>query len=245
MGHFMGLFDADWLGIRATRKVVMLKYAEFNCVENGKITKTGLWLDIIGLMQQVGINPLPPQTGASLIHPGPRHHNGLVFNEQPPEEALKTLKVLNTMIDDLSQLNKSANDRAGEQVMKKNWHDDMAWYGPAGIGSTYTIPRYQEQHMYPFREGLTDKVFNGHICRFAEGQFACFFGWPNLSNKSKGGFLGMPSGDNRADMRIVDVYYREGDKLLENWVMMDIPYWLKQQGVDILERTANIENPSL
>jgi hypothetical protein len=245
MGHFMGLFDADWLGIRATRKVVMLKYAEFNCVENGKITKTGLWLDIIGLMQQVGINPLPPQTGASLIHPGPRYHNGLVFDEQPPEEALKTLKVLNTMIDDLSQLNKSANDRAGEQVMKKNWHDDMAWYGPAGIGSTYTIPRYQEQHMYPFREGLTDKVFNGHICRFAEGQFACFFGWPNLSNKSKGGFLGMPSGDNQADMRIVDVYYREGDKLLENWVMMDIPYWLKQQGVDILERTANIENPSM
>lgn len=244
MGHFMGLFDADWLGIRATRKVVMLKYAEFNCVENGKITKTGLWLDIIGLMQQVGINPLPPQTGANLIHPGPRHHNGLVFDEQPTEEAVKTLQVLNTMIDDLSQLNKTANDRAGEQVMKKNWHADMAWYGPAGIGSTYTIPRYQEQHMYPFREGLTDKVFNGHICRFAEGQFACFFGWPNLSNKSKGGFLGMPSGDSQADMRIVDVYYREGDKLLENWVMMDIPYWLKQQGVDILERTASIENPS-
>jgi hypothetical protein len=121
----------------------------------------------------------------------------------------------------------------------------MAWYGPAGIGSTFTIPRYQEQHMYPFREGLTDKVFNGHICRFAEGQFACFFGWPNLSNKSKGGFLGMPSGDSQADMRIVDVYYREGDKLLENWVMMDIPYWLKQQGVDILERTASIENPTL
>jgi hypothetical protein len=53
----------------------------------------------------------------------------------------------------------------------------------------------------------------------------------------------MPSGDIQADMRIVDVYYREGDKLLENWVMMDIPYWLKQQGVDILARTASIENP--
>ena len=76
-GPLYGLFDADWLGIRATRKVVMLKYTEFNCVEDGKITKTGLWLDIIGLMQQVGINPLPPQTGATFIHPGPRHHNGL------------------------------------------------------------------------------------------------------------------------------------------------------------------------
>lgn len=243
MGHFMGLFDQDWLGIRATRKVVMLRYAEFNCVENGKITKSGLWLDIIGLMHQVGINPLPPQTGASFVYPGPRHHNGLLFDEQAPEEGIKTLSVLNTMIDDLSNLNQTANDRAGPEVMQKNWHDNMTWYGPAGVGATYTIPRYQEQHMYPFREGLHDKVFNGHVCRFAEGQFACFFGWPNLSNKAKGGFMGLPSGDVRADMRVVDVYYRDGDKLLENWVLIDIPYWLKQQGVDILARTAHITNP--
>ena len=245
MGHFMGLFDQDWLGIRATRKVIMLRYAEFNCVENGKITKSGLWLDIIGLMHQVGINPLPPQTGASFVYPGPRHHNGLLFEQQEPAEAVKTLTVLNTMIEDLSKLNQTANDRAGPEVMRKNWHEDMVWYGPAGIGATYTIPRYQEQHMYPFREGLHDKVFNGHVCRFAEGEFACFFGWPNLSNRAKGGFLGLPSGDVRADMRVVDVYYRKGDKLLENWVLIDIPYWLKQQGVDILERTAQIENPKM
>lgn len=243
MGHFMGLFDCDWLGIRANRKLVMLRYAEFNCVEDGKITKTGLWLDIIGLMHQLGINPLPPQTGASFVYPGPRYHNGLLFDEQQPDEAAKTMLVLNTMIDDLSKLNQTGNDRAGPEVMQKNWHDNMSWYGPAGIGATYTIERYQQQHMYPFREGLTDKVFNGHVCRFAEGQFACFFGWPNLSNKAKGGFMGLPSGDVRADMRVVDVYYREGDKLLENWVLIDIPYWLKQQGVDILERTAAIYNP--
>ncbi|WP_435275398.1 nuclear transport factor 2 family protein [Psychrobium sp. nBUS_13] len=243
MGHFMGLFDNDWLGIPANRKLSMVRYAEFNCVENGKITKTGLWLDIIGLMHQVGINPLPPQTGASFVYPGPRHHNGLLFDEHEPAQAEKTLTVLNTMIEDLSKLNQTANDRAGPKVMEKNWHSDMVWYGPAGIGATYTIDRYQVQHMYPFREGLHDKVFNGHVCRFAEGNFACFFGWPNLSNKAKGGFLGLPSGDVRADMRVVDVYYRQGDKLLENWVLIDIPYWLKQQGVDILERTANIVNP--
>ena len=40
MGHFMGLFDADWMGVRATRKMINLRYDEFNCVENGKITKT-------------------------------------------------------------------------------------------------------------------------------------------------------------------------------------------------------------
>jgi hypothetical protein len=244
MGHFMGLFDHDWLGIPAHRKVAMLRYAEFCCVENGKITKTGLWLDIIGLMHQVGLNPLPTQTGAAFTVPGPRHNNGLQFTAQDPTESAKTMTVLNRMINDLNQLNLTQNDRAGPEVMQKNWHDDMTWFGPAGIGSTFTIERYQEQHMYPFREGLTDKVYNGHVCRFAEGEFACFFGWPNLSNRNRGGFLGLPSSDVKADMRIVDVYHRQGDKLLENWVLIDIPYWLKQQGIDILERTTRLQNPN-
>ena len=54
--------------------------------------------------------------------------------------------------------------------------------------------------------------------------------------------LDAPAG-KRADMRVVDVYCRVGDKLSENWVIIDIPYWLKQQGVDILERTRQIVNP--
>jgi hypothetical protein len=44
-------------------------------------------------------------------------------------------------------------------------------------------------------------------------------------------------------MQVVDVYRREGDKLAENWVWIDLPYWLKQQGVDILDRTQGILNP--
>jgi hypothetical protein len=242
MGHFMGLFDTDWLGIRATRKMVMLRYAEFNCIAEGKIIKTGMFLDIIGLMQQVGCNPLPPQTGASFVYPGPRNHDGMVLDHQPAEEGEKTLAVLNKMIADLDELNVSGNDNCPPEYLARTWHDNMVWYGPAGIGATYTIPRYQEQHQYPFREGLTDKTYNGHVCRFAEGKFACFFGWPNLSHKPTGGFMGLPGGE-RTHMRVVDVYRREGDKLLENWVIIDIPYWLKQQGLDVLERTSKILNP--
>jgi hypothetical protein len=242
MGHFMGLFDNDWLGIRASRKMVMLRYAEFNCVQNGRIVKTGMFCDIIGLMQQVGMNPMPPQTGASMVYPGPRTHDGVQLGEHPAEEGQATLALLNRMIADLDALNKSGEDKCPPEYMAQTWSEGMIWYGPAGIGSTYTIPRYQQQHMYPFREGLTDKVYNGHVCRFAEGNYACFFGWPNLSHTPTGGFMGLPGG-NRTDMRVVDVYRREGDKLLENWVLIDIPYWLKKQGLDILDRTQKILNP--
>ena len=243
MGHFTGLLDGEWMGIRPTRKLVNIRYAEFNCVENGKITKTGLWVDIIGVMHQCGINPLPPQTGASFVYPGPQTHDGLMLDERDPAEAKETLTLLNRMIDDLSSLNISGNDRCPPEVLARTWHQDMTWYGPAGIGATYTIERYQEQHQYPFREGLTGKVFNGHVSRFAEGDYACFFGWPNLSHKPTGGFMGLPGGQIAADMRVVDVYRREGDKLKENWVLIDIPYWLLQQGVDIIERTRAIVNP--
>ena len=243
MGNFMGLFDADWLGIPPTRKIANLRYAEFNCVKDGKIIKTGLFVDIIGLMLQAGINPLPPSTGVYFNYPGPINHDGLLFEDAPEDEGVKTLELVNEMIDDLSTLNESGSMGCPPELLEKTWSKNMLWYGPAGIGATYTIPRYQEQHQLPFRQNLDDKKFLGHVCRFAERNFACFFGWPNLTNTSIGGWLGLPGGGVSAEMQVVDVYRREGDKLAENWVFIDIPYWLKQQGLNVFERTQKIINP--
>ena len=241
MGHLMGLFDQDFLGIRHTRKMASLRYAEFSCVENGKICKSGMFVDLIGLMIQAGENPLPPSTGNYFIYPGPRYHDGILLEDAPEEEGIKTLALVNKMVDDLDELNKSGAMGCPPEVLEKAWASDMIWYGPGGIGASYTIPRYQEQHQLPFRNHLKDKTFNGHVCRFAEGNFACFFGWPNLTNTPIGGFLGLPGG-GRGDMQVVDVYCRRGDKLSENWVLIDLPYWLKQQGLDIFERTRQILN---
>jgi len=238
----MGLLDGNWLGFPASRKIAFLRYADFNCIQDGKIVRSSFFCDLIGFINQLGINPLPPQTGASFIYPGPRTHDGLLFEPQDQRESQKTLELVNRMIGDLTDLNKSGNDCPPPDLLTKTWHDDMIWYGPAGIGASYTIPRYQEQHQYPFRRGLKDKVFNGHICRFAEGNYAGFFGWPNLTNTATGGFLGLPASDTAADMRIVDIYRRQGEKLSENWVLIDLPWWLKQQGVDVLGRTKKIFN---
>jgi len=240
----MGLFDADWLGIPRSRKIANLRYAEFNCVENGKITQTGLFIDIIGLMLQAGVNPLPPSTGVYYNYPGPRTHDGLLYDDAPETDGAVTLALVNTMIDDLDDLNESGSMGCPPKVLENTWAPDMIWYGPAGIGATYTIPRYQEQHQLPFRRNLSDKKFEGHVCRFAEGNYACFFGWPNLTNTPLGGWLGLPGGKVNAEMQVVDVYRRQGDKLVENWVFIDLPYWLKQQGIDILERTQKILNPN-
>lgn len=241
MGHFMGLFDEDWLGIPRTGKMASLRYAEFVCVKENKIAKTGLFLDLLGLMHQAGVYPLPPMTGQYFIYPGPRRHNGLLLEDAPEEQSAGTLALVKRMCDELNEEND--NMFCPPEVYEHSFSRDMIWYGPCGIGASYTIPRYLRQHQWPFSAGLGEKRFNGHAVRFAEGDFACWFGWPNLTNCPVGGFLGLPGGKVPADMQVVDVYACHEDMIEENWVLIDLPWWLKQQGLDIFERTQKILNP--
>ena len=236
MGHMMGLFDTAWLGIPPTGKMAFLRYCEFNRVANGKIQETALFCDLISVMKQAGVQPLPMQTGAELITPGPRTHAGLLLDQQDPAEGVKTLALMNRMTDDL--VGSGMHSDASE--LSSTWHEDMIWFGPSGIGATYTLERYEKQHQGPFEAHLDDIIFNGHIARFAEGDFGGWFGWANLTMKSTGGFLGMPGSDTRAEMRVVDIYRRDGDKLAENWIFIDLLHFLSMQGLDVLERLEKI-----
>ncbi|MDC3253381.1 ester cyclase [bacterium] len=241
VGNFLGLFDNNWLGIPSTGKMAFLRYAEFHRVnKDGKIEETALFCDVLSVMHQAGHYPLPPMTGAAFLYPGPRTHDGLQYDKYDSAEAEKTMEVLNQMIADLDTLNTNDAEPCPPELLARTWNEDMIWYGPFGVGASYTIKRYQQQHQYPFRDNLYDKVFNGHIARFAEGNYCGFFGWPNLNNKNKGGFMGLPSNDTNAPMRVVDIYRREGNKLAENWVYIDILHYLFEQGLDVLGRMRKI-----
>ena len=113
--------------------------------------------------------------------------------------------------------------------------------GPTGIGAAYTRERYLEQHAQPFEEGLEFVQFHGHELEFAEGNYGRFFGWPSLTMRPKGGYMGLTSCSEQAgDMRIVDLYRREGNKLAENWILIDTLLFLKRLGFDLLARAARI-----
>ncbi len=241
MGHLMGLFDAPWLGIPPTGKMIFLRYAEFNKVEEGVITETALFCDILHLMMQAGLQPLPPQTAAHLVQPGPMTQDGLLYGPQEAGEGEATLALINRMIGDI---NTHQRFQTPQEELAECWHDDMIWWGPAGIGATYTIDRYIEQHQRPFRTQITDRVFNGHLCRMAEGTYGGFFGWPNLTLTNAGGYTGMTGSNTRADMRVVDIYRRDGDKLAENWIFIDMLHFLNMQGLDVLGRMASLGPPA-
>ena len=104
-----------------------------------------MFFDIPHLMLQAGIKPFPSETGISLVQPGPLTHDGLMFNEQDPNEGNKTLEIIENMINDVKVWTSTSRASLIDEL-KKSWNDNMVWWGPTGIGSTYTIERYADQH---------------------------------------------------------------------------------------------------
>ena len=237
MGHLMDLFDAPWYGIRPTRKMTFLRYCEFHRVAEGKIVETAFFFDIPHVMMQAGQNPFPPQTAAHLVQPGPITHDGLLYDAQTEAEGQKTLAVINAMVNDLGTW---ALGLPLEEELARTWNDDMIWWGPHGVGASYTIERYAKQHSAPFRAGFRDRASTRHLARLAEGHYGGFFGWPNFTAIPAGGFMGLPATQTPAEFRVIDIYRRAGDKLSENWIFIDMLHVMKMQGVDVLARNAEI-----
>ena len=47
--------------------------------------------------------------------------------------------------------------------------------------------------------------------------------------------MGLKTRKKPTDMRVIDIYRREGNKLSENWVFIDFLHFWKMQGIDILK----------
>lgn len=231
MGHLMGLFDHPWLGIAPSGRMAFLRYCTFCKVEGERIVDIAMFFDIPHLMVQAGLRPFSESAGAYLVQPGPKGHGGLLFDAQPAEDGAATLAAINAMIEDLGQWQLGL---PLEEELARTWHDDMIWWGPEGIGATYTIERYAKQHSGPFRAAFSDRSGTGHVARLAEGHFGGFFGWPNFTARMTGAYLGRAATGQMGEFRVIDIYRREGDKLAENWVFIDLLHFWACQGVDIL-----------
>ena len=220
-GHFMGTFENDWLGIPATGKLSYLHFGEFHRLENGKIVESAILIDLIDLMRQGGMWPLPEQSlGTEANTLGPMAADGLVMTPQDNDESLMSLNMVQAMI---TGLNTPGNE------WKPYWHKNMMWYGPAGIGTLRGIPAF-ESFQVPFERafdgwggGLSSHTDTQHLARIAEGNWVASTGFPSVTGECVGKWLGFEPNGKRMYMRVMDWWRRNGEVLGENWVFIDLP----------------------
>jgi predicted ester cyclase len=63
-GSMTGTHQGEFMGIPATNKSVKVSYIDLWRVENGKFVENWVQLDMLGLMQQLGVVPAPEQASA-------------------------------------------------------------------------------------------------------------------------------------------------------------------------------------
>jgi predicted ester cyclase len=232
-GHLTGLFLRDWLGIPATGRLTQLRYGCFDAIENGRIVQTYMMIDIPALMMDAGVWPLSPPLGAFMPLPAPATQDGLRPGVDA-EGGQQSLDLVERMIAGLMRFDGTS---FASMDMPATWHPTFHWYGPAPIGALRGLADYQRGHAGPFLGAFPDRVGGDHKCRIGDGAYVASTGWPSVrATHSGGGWLGLPPTGKQVGMRVMDFWRREGDKLAENWVFIDIPDLLQQMGVDVFAR---------
>jgi len=131
----------------------------------------------------------------------------------------------------VARMIEALNDRVIEG-QEAYWHRDMHWYGPAGIGTKPSLETFQNEHQRPFLHAFPDKKAVDEI-RIAEGSYVASSGYVEATHL--GEWLGIPPTGRRVRVRYMDFWRVEGDKLKENWVLIDILDFMQQVGIDPFE----------
>ncbi|MFS4580140.1 nuclear transport factor 2 family protein [Phaeobacter sp. C3_T13_0] len=230
MGNFLGDFNESWLAIPPTQKTTYVPYVSFYRIEGNKIAEVVEFLDIFAVISQAGLNPwLAEHSGGFIMSPGPITHDGVMQSPQDAGETKKTFDLTYDMLADLAKSYTSPTDH-----MAQFWHPDMNWFGPTGIGASLGFPGYRRGHTGPFEHKLDTVDILTEEITAAEGNFSGVMWWPCLRMRNTGNYMGVPANDALAEMRVVDMYRRDGDKLAENWIFIDMLHYLLGQGIDVL-----------
>lgn len=257
LGHVIGTFDHPWVGIPPTHGLTYLRFGCNAVVVDGKIAKIYILLDVVDVMRQGGYYPFRSMPGSAEQWPLPPLDTGIANGQHhDPELGATTMRIVREMQAGLGE-GADLADHVATVEHSSHWHRNMNWYGPAGIGSTRGQRGFDDYHGALFIQAFPDRGGServpggpedapGHYIQAGDGRFAVTGGWPSLSATHTGGqWLGLPPTGRRIDMRVAD-WYRidQNGKLIDNWVMMDIPHIAQQMGYDVLDDLTYIVDPT-
>jgi len=231
--HYIGNFEKPLFGIQPSNHLVFLRAGEFYRVEpDGRISEAKIILDLLDLMRQAGQVPLPRLLGTEMLFPGPATHDGVLPDSQADGE--KTLDLCEAMLADLKAFDPETFTSRGQTGNDGYWHDDMLWYGPGGIGSSYRWSGFEKDHRASFLTAFPDRVGGDHYCRIGDGNYAAVSGWPSMTMTHQGDYLGVPATGRSLTLRVMDFYRCASGKIMENWVLLDYLDLFRQLGRDLI-----------
>lgn len=230
-GYFVGRFTRPLFGIPATGRTLYLRYTELVRWAEGGIIESYLIPDFLDAMVQAGVYPLRKALGHPGLVPPPSTLDGLDPHNRDRHRSKSSVTLVMDMLDGLRAYD---GESLESMDLARFWHPDFMWYGPGGIGTTRGIEGFRAHHQGPFLAGFPDRDVDHHACTVACGDYVATGGWPHMhATHTGGGWLGLAPTGRHLELRVMDIWRREGDLLKENWVAIDICHMLTQMGLDV------------
>ena len=211
-GYFNATFENDYLKIPAHGKKVNIRWGEFCRMENEKIVEIYFLLDLIDLMQQVGIYVLPPSRGKDNIYPPPKANDGVLIDAQEEANSKYSLDHIRQFI--FEGLNSFDLSNLKSMGMADYFHPDVKWYGPGGIGACLSFKEFENFHQRPWLVAYPDRQVQNLDALIAEGNYSGGPGWAGVKATHTGQYLDCPATGNKIDFNGLDWWKREGSDTL-------------------------------
>lgn len=242
-GHFTGTFVHDWLGIPATGMKTHIHFGQFFVMREGRIAESYCILDVLSVFKQAGFQVLPNALGreGGKVQK-PRGGDGVMLVEQDALEGSQSAQLVEAMWNGLMRY-KRERDGGNMDTMEQEhyWDPDFHWMGPTGIGSTHSIREFQDFHQRPWLTAFGDRKLDVErggrdMGFFGEGHYACGGIWNQPFSYHHGPYHGVPATGKLLTLRDFDWYKRHGNRLIQNWIPIDLVDLFLQLGVDLFER---------
>jgi len=233
-GYFNATFTNDYLGIPANGQKVKIRWGDFSKVENEKITAIYFQLDLIDLMQQVGIFVLPPSKGKDNIYPPPATKDGLLLAAQDNAISAYSLEHIWQFI--YNGLNAFDESNLKSMGMADYFHPNVKWYGPGGIGAYLSFKEFEDFHQQPWLIAYPNREVQDLDALIAEGNYSGGPGWAGVIATHTGPYMNVEATGNTIKFNGLDWWKRDGEQYIENWVFVDMIHLFRQFGVDLMER---------
>ena len=150
-----------------------------------------------------------------------RPEQSLLTTDNDLSKTKETLATIDAMVDGL-------NNHDIEN-MGRFFSDSFRWMGNAGCGFKNGLKEFQDNWQRPFQA-----AFSGKVCideaRVTQGEWCAAFGRQEAIHS--GTFMGIEPTGKRVEIRYMDFWKVVDGKIVDNWVMVDFPYVMRQLGVD-------------
>ena len=229
-GRYIGNFEKNLYTIPATKRSCHIRFGEFYCIEDGKITECYILLDYLQLMRHAGVHFLPKTLGSTEDIIGPQTNDGLQYGTENTEDSKKSLSIVMSMLAELLVDKKKTSSK-----QKKYWAEDMTWYGPSGIGTFYTLDGFAT-YRNAFLNTFPNRDYGNHKGIISKNNYVSVVGWSSVHGTHMGeGWFGLAPTGKKVVMRVMDFWRLKDELIEENWVLIDMIDIFKQLGVDVFE----------